>query len=324
MNTSYSSADTSEIWQQVIAIVKENLSDICFRTWFSNVKLDSILPDCVVLTTSPEFNRSILEVRYQECIKKAFYAVTSRQYSIEIKTATGKPAYDRSAPEVFAVKDSGLLPEYTFDNLIIGDCNRLAVKAAERVTKGHMKFNPLYIYGRVGTGKTHLLHAIGNYITAHGNSTVVLYIGMVEFINDMITCIKEDRFLDFDLKYSGVDVLLIDDLQHIEGKDRSQAELCRVINSLIKKGSQVVLAANKSPECLSYLNESFSSQFELGASISLEEPDIYVKREILKAHARTKEITLSDDEVINLANIHYRGVRELKNSINRISALQEL
>lgn len=316
--------DTSEIWQQVIEIIKKDLSDISFQTWFSDVNLDSILQDRVVLTASSEFNRAILEIRYREHIEKAFCEVTSRQYGVEIKTVLDKPTFNRSTPNVFVFKDSGLLPEYTFDNLIIGDCNRLAVKAAAKIVEESAKFNPLYIYGSVGTGKTHLLHAIGNKFAEYENSAVVLYMGIEEFINDMITCIREDRFPDFDQKYLGVDVLMIDDLQYVEGKERTQEELCRVINGLIRKGSRVVLAANKSPECLSYLNESFSSQFELGAAICLEEPDIIVKGEILKAHANVKGITLLDDEVDNLANMRYRGVRELKNRINRIAALQQL
>jgi len=319
-----SSAYASEIWQQVIAIIKKDLNEISFKTWFSDVNLDSILQDCVVLTVSSEFNRAILELRYRENIEKALNEVTPRQYCVEIKTVSDKPTLSQFASDIFVFKDSGLLPGYTFDNFIVGDCNRLAAKAAAKIVEESSKFNPLYIYGSTGTGKTHLLHAIGNAITEREISAAVLYIGIDEFINDMIICIREDRFPNYVKAYSTVDVLLIDDLQYIEGKERSQKELCGVINRLIIKGGRVILAANKPPECLSYLNESFSTQFELGAVICLEEPDISVKSKILIAHVNAKGITMPYKKINELANVKYRGVRELKNNINRIIALQEL
>lgn len=318
------SSETSEIWRQVNAIMKNDLSEISYKTWFSNIQLTSIGSDSIILTTISEFNKSILESRYHDLISKAFYTVTSYQYYIEIKAVVEKSADIYSDSDVYKFRGKSLLPEYTFGNFVIGNCNRMAVKAFKEIAGGSSRFNPLYIYGSVGVGKTHLLHAVGNDIQSRNNSSAIMYLNVDDFIHRLINCIKDDRMTDFYHEFAAIDVFILDNLQSIEGKMRTQEELCRVINYILREGRQVILAANKAPESISYLSENFSSHFELGAVICMEEPDECVKREIIKQHIREKEFALSDEEIENLAAAQYRGVRDLINSINRIYAFQEL
>lgn len=318
------SNEASEIWRQVHAIMKNELSEISYQTWFSNIEMTSMESGSVVLTTAHEFNKAILESRYLDLINKAFYTITSKQCNIEIKATAKKPADTYLDPGTCKFSGNNLLPEYTFNNFVIGDCNRIAVKAVKEIVEESFRFNPLYIYGSVGVGKTHLLHAAGNDIQFRNSSAVVMYIEVYSFINKLISFIRDDRTTEFYHEFASVDVLMLDDLQCIEGKMRTQEELCRVINHLLKRGGKIVLAANKAPESISYLSESFSSQFELGAVICMEEPEDSVKREIIRLHAREKGLVLPDDEIENLAAAQYRGVRELINNVNRIYAFQEL
>lgn len=316
--------DASEIWRQVNAIIKNDLGEISFQTWFSNVKLTSIGSDSIILTTMSEFNRLILESRYLDFINKAFYTITSKQYNIEIKAAAEEPAHAHFAPRASKFSGNNLLPEYTFDNFVIGNCNRMAVKAAKEIAGGSSKFNPLYIYGSVGTGKTHLLHAVGNDIQSRNISQAIMYLSADDFVYKLICYIKDDRMTDFYHEFEAVDVLILDNLQNIEGKMRTQEELCRVINYPLRQGRRVILAANKTPEFIQYLSESFSSYFELGAVICMEEPDEGVKRKIIKQNIGGKGLALPDDEIENLAAAQYRGVRDLINNVNRIYAFHEL
>lgn len=314
----------SSLWDQVLDIIKNEISEISYLTWFKSIESVSIDSGRVVLCAPSVFNKGILEARYQKILNEAFYAITSQEYIIDI-TVKADTYTNSCSPEILRYDGSGLRPEFTFDNFIVGECNRIAVKAATEVAYNQAaKYNPLYIYGGVGTGKTHLIQAIGNYFVSHNEAGVALFMMIDEFMNDLINHIKDDRQFKFKLRFENIDMLIIDDLQFIEGKERTQEELCRVLNSLIGKGRQVILAANKPPESITVLNERFTSQFELGAAIRLENPDLNTKREVLKQHAEMNGIALCNDVVEYLTAIHYEGLRELKGFLNRLCALSLL
>ena len=224
------SSSLDNIWTEVLKLIKVELTEVSFNTWLKTIEPVSISQDKVVLTAPNEFTKGILEGRYLNLIKNALTQVTEQDFKIHF-IIPGEEEYTNNEQSIKQNHESNnnqraqLNPKYTFDSFVIGSSNRLAHAASLAVAEAPAQaYNPLFLYGGVGLGKTHLMHAIGHYILSQNPNTKVVYVSSEKFTNELINSIREYRNEEFRNKYRNIDVLLIDDIQFIEGKEGTQEE----------------------------------------------------------------------------------------------------
>jgi chromosomal replication initiator protein len=225
------SAQLTNLWNRTLELLKDELTEISFNTWIKNIEQISINNDTIELSVPAEFNKGILENRYSALIQNAIIQASSRKYELifVVNSKDLKDASQIDKPQTQGSnEDNGLMllnPKYTFDTFVIGNGNRLAHAASVAVAESPAKaYNPLFLYGGVGLGKTHLMHAIGHYVISQNTGQNVLYVSSEKFTNELINAIKDDRNEEFRSKYRNIDILLIDDIQFIGGKERTQEE----------------------------------------------------------------------------------------------------
>lgn len=236
-------ADLKNIWAKTLETIKSELSEVSFNTWIKSCEPISISSDTITISVPNSFTQDILDKRYKDLVANSIEVVCSKLYKIEFVIASEasekedlKETSSNSASKSIVVNDemsSTLNPKYTFNSFVIGNSNRFAHAASLAVAESPAKaYNPLFIYGGVGLGKTHLMHAIGHYILDNNPSAKVVYVSSEKFTNELINAIKDDKNEDFRNKYRNVDVLLIDDIQFIAGKERTQEEFFHTFNAL--------------------------------------------------------------------------------------------
>ncbi len=253
-------------------------------------------------------------------------ARSSLSLSISVEAA---PAPEPAQPAVVAVDapDSSavLIPKYTFDTFVVGSSNQLARAAALAVAERPSKaYNPLYLYGGVGLGKTHLMHAVGNLIQKRNRSVHLTYMSSEKFMNELVNAIRYDRTIQFRQKYRNIDVLLMDDIQFIAGKERTQEEFFHTFNALYDAQKQIVITSDCAPKQIPTLEERLHSRFEWGLIADIQPPDLETKLAILRKKAESERLNLRDDVAIYIAGGIRSNVRELEGALNRLSARASL
>jgi chromosomal replication initiator protein len=229
------------------------------------------------------------------------------------------------APEPIAANLPGLNPRYTFDSFIVGSSNQFAHAASRAVAElPSRSYNPLFIYGGVGLGKTHLMHAVGQYVLLHDRSVKLTYISSERFMNEMINAVRYDRVLDFRERYRSVDVLLVDDIQFLAGKEGTQTEFFHTFNALYDSQKQIVLSSDRPPHEIPALEERLRSRFEWGLIADIQSPDLETKVAILKKKAETEAVPLPDNVAIYIAGKIKSNIRELEGSLIRLIAYASL
>lgn len=308
------------IWRKVLDIIKKELTEVSFKTWLKIIVPISMEKNIIRLGIPGEFEKGILECRYTSLIKTALKSITKIDFEIELSVLREEKkavSNKETAVETFKIRSS-LNPKNSFDSLVVGEHNSLAYKYIFEIAKNPYNHHKLlYIYGEMGMGKTHLMQAAGNYISEHYPAAKIVYISIEAFTGVMIDAIRHDNPIGFRERMLDYDVLLIDDLQFITGKEFTQAEFFKIVSELLEKGKQVVIACTRPPQDMIIMNERFTSMFELGGAFEIRRPDLDTRIEILRRRLAEGNIKLSDAELSTIAEKTSDNVRELLNAYNR-------
>ncbi len=325
--------NTDKLWDQFLDIIYKKTNPVSFNTWFNNISLKSINDNKIVIVVPMDIHKKVLGDNYYSLIEEAFMSLTGITYDIEFilehdlkDEITDIANLNKNKEERW---ESNLIPSYTFDNFVVGDTNRFAKTAAIAVTEQPGKiYNPLFIYGKSGLGKTHLMHAIGNQIMQTTNKKV-LYTTSDMFMNDFTGIAKttnEENNLEyankFKDKYRNVDVLIIDDIQYLVGAEKTQQEFFHTFNALHQANKQIIISSDRSPDDLKKLEERLRSRFTWGLPVDIYPPDFDLRCRILKNKIKNLDIAnLIDEDVIEyIANACDNDVRYLEGAITRLCA----
>lgn len=320
----------TEVWEKTLDVIKVELTEVSFNTWLKAIHPISMKDNLVVFSVPDDFTKGILEARYVTLIKNALKQVASEYYEIKfmIPTEDNYASIMRAGAEKNQIEEtvnSSLNPKYTFDTFVIGNSNRLAHAASVAVAESPAKaYNPLFIYGGVGLGKTHLMHAIGHYILKQNNKSKVVYISSETFTNELINSIRDDRNNEFRGKYRNVDVLLIDDIQFIAGKESTQEEFFHTFNSLYEANKQIIISSDRPPKEIRTLEDRLRSRFEQGLIADIQPPDLETRIAILKKKARSENLSISDNVMLLIAKKIHSNIRELEGALIRVVAYSSL
>jgi chromosomal replication initiator protein len=329
------------IWQGVLGQIEASISHANYEAWFKNTELIDLSEDEVTISVVNIFAKKQFEVRYNDRVKEALeksgYAPKRINYIIQ--TTNKKPRISREttltrsepiasvettalAPTLASspLNKGGLNPRYTFDSFVVGSNNDLAYTASQAVAGSPgVKYNPLYIYGGVGLGKTHLMQAVGNDILAHNPNATVLYVSTETFVNEFVDFIRFKK-KGFSQKYRDVDVLIVDDMQFIAGKEKIQEEFFHTFNHLHQNNKQIIISSDKPPKSIPTLTERLRSRFEMGMTIDIQLPDFETRCAIISTKAAQSGVELSKDTVEYLATNIKTNVRELEGILNQLLA----
>lgn len=330
-----------QLWQSVLGEIELSVSHATFMTWFKNTELVDQSDESVTIAVPNIFAKRQFEVKFNNQIKQILEknGVSPSIINYTVKTASKRPAASRETTQsvdrliappskkhsaAHKTSSSNLNPRYSFANFIVGSSNDLAYSACQAVAKNPgTKYNPLFLYGGVGLGKTHLIQAVGNEITAHNPETTVLYISSETFVNDFLESIrfKKKGFAD---KYRNVDVLIVDDMQFIAGKEKTQEEFFHTFNALHQANKQIIISSDKPPRNIPTLTERLRSRFEWGMSIDIQMPDFETRCAILEAKASISGVVLDRETIEYLANNVKTNIRELEGALNQLLAYSEM
>jgi len=314
-------------WQKALEKLKENLSVPTFETWFKPVECAEETHERIVLRVPSEFVKEWLETKYLSLIKSALEEVKNGPVDIAFLVQEKKPKQSEPA---LKLGDIMLNSSYTFENFVVGQSNRLAYAASMAIAKNPGKtYNPLYIYGGVGLGKTHLLQAIAHYILKNYPNLKIIYTTTEKFTNEVIYAIQNAqsnrRLIDqFHRQYRNVDVLLIDDVQFLAGKERTQEEFFHTFNTLHNAGKQIVLTSDCPPKEIATLQERLTTRFEWGLVADIQPPDFETRVAILKKKVATEKIEVADDVLYYIAEHIRANIRELEGALVRLIATASL
>jgi chromosomal replication initiator protein len=324
----------SNIWDQVLARIETKVNRHSFYTWFKPTGFLAERDDTIRVRVPNALFRDWLTKHYAAVIEEALAEVQRPGTPVAFVTEDVPPPVVPQIPLVesepdepeAAVDDLGILsPRYSFDTFIVGSSNQFAHAACRAVAEAPSRsYNPLFIYGGVGLGKTHLMHAIGHYVVTHLKNLKLTYISSERFMNEMINAVRYDRILDFRERYRSVDVLLVDDVQFLAGKEGTQTEFFHTFNALYDSQKQIVISSDCPPHEIPQLEERLRSRFEWGLIADIQAPDLETKTAILKRKAETEGLHLPDNVAIYIAGKIKSNIRELEGSLIRLIAYASL
>lgn len=315
----------NDIWNRTLELLKGEMTEISFNTWILTIEPMSMDSNTITLGVPADFQKGILESRYSYLIKNALRQLTHKDYNIYFSTPSQTPA--KPAVQEYNEDSSGsfLNPKYTFDTFVIGNGNRFAHAASLAVSEAPAKaYNPLFLYGGVGLGKTHLMHAIGHFVLSQNPSLKVLYVSSEKFTNELINAIRDDKNEEFRYKYRNIDLLLIDDIQFIGGKERTQEEFFHTFNALYEANKQIIISSDKPPKDITTLEERLRSRFEWGLIADIAPPDLETRIAILRKKAQLENLDVPDDVMVFIADKVASNIRELEGAMNRVIAYSTL
>ena len=312
----------NDIWEKIIEILSGQLTPTAISTWFSDctpVELDDAK---LVIATTSDFKRDIIQKRFSETIKNVLSEIFSCDFDLIVLTTNEIPDWREDK------KAENSLPEmagYTFDRFIVGNSNKFAHAAAVAVAdKPGTTYNPLFIYGNSGLGKTHLLLAIGAHIHENEPAKQIAYIKGDEFTNELVKSIKDGSAEEFRTKYRNVDLFLVDDIQFIAGKPQTQNEFFHTFNSIYEAGHQIVITSDRPPMEMSTLDDRLRTRFEWGLMADIQPPDLETRMAITRNKAGQLGLILSDDAVEYIVSNITANIRQLEGVIKRLTAYKEI
>ncbi len=317
---------TKELWNQCLSAVAEKITQQSFDVWLKPLKLLTISESTVDLEVPNKFFKDWITDNYLRVIKEVLLQITRNSYSVRFHFGEGLTENTEKIDKIPltrtlkpTARDDGLNPASTFEAFVVGSCNQFAHAAALAVANLPAKnYNPLFIYGGVGLGKTHLVNGVGNHITERDPSAKVCYLSSEKFTNDLISSLRYEKMTDFRNKYRNKDVLLIDDIQFLGGKERTQEEFFHTFNSLYDSHKQIVITSDKPPKDIPGLEERLRSRISWGLIADIQPPDIETKVAILLKKAEAFNMVLPNDVGLFLASEIGSNIRELEGALNRL------
>src|SRR3989344_3332252 len=326
--------DNIELWQSVLAQMQFHISKANFATWFQNTEIIARENEMVTISVPNAFSKEWLSNKYNKLILKTLHDIDDKikDLTFVIKPQTQKSSTLKNLPERNAIeteqlkfdefrtnKETNLNPRYTFDNFVVGSFNELAHAAALAVSDNSgFAYNPLFIYGGVGLGKTHLIQAIGNKIADGVKKKKVRYISSEKFVSGIISAIRNQSIENLKSSLYSIDVLIIDDIQFLAGKAKSQEEFFHVFNSLYEKNKQIILSSDRPPNAIPELEERLKSRFSGGMTVDISLPDYETRLVILKSKLQEKKQTLPENILEYIALNVKKNIRELEGALNTV------
>ena len=316
------------LWAEVSRRLQESLNDSTFRTWFGEVEGDELQDGSFALAVPNDFTRDWIEGHFVHLIAASAREATGSELAIElvVRDAPASAVVGPAPARGPAARVEGMSPKYTFDSFVIGSSNRFAHAAALAVAEAPAQaYNPLFIYGGTGLGKTHLLQAVGQYVAEHAGEMSVRYVTSETFMNDFINSLRDKRIEGFKQRYRTYDVLMIDDIQFLEHKERIQEEFFHTFNTLYEAGRQIVISSDRPPRELSTLEHRLRSRFEWGLITDVQPPDLETRIAILRKKVKTENIHIPDPELLTfIAGRVSTNIRELEGALTRVVAFSSL
>ncbi|GAA0092407.1 chromosomal replication initiator protein DnaA [Paraclostridium bifermentans] len=322
--------DIVSLWEKTLQLIKGELSPPSFNAFFKQIKPLQIQSNTLILLVPNDFTKGILEDRYLNLIESSVNQLSLKKHNIkfvlsenEVKGLDKDQQLDDDTQ--IRKKYPNLNPKYTFDTFVIGNSNRFAHAACVAVAEAPARaYNPLFLYGGVGLGKTHLMHAIGHHIMEQKKDPKVVYVSSEKFTNELINSIKDDRNEEFRNKYRNVDVLLIDDIQFIAGKERTQEEFFHTFNSLHEANKQIIISSDRPPKEIPTLEDRLRSRFEMGLITDIQAPDFETRMAILRKKAQMEDIDVPNEVTVYIAKNIKSNIRELEGALTRVVAYSSL
>lgn len=317
--------DLTTIWKQACALIRDELPQVSYDTWIDPLRLLHCENDTVFLQAENEFFRDTITSRYTPLILNALREIEPGILKVEVivgeaKTVAGTPP---AAPSVFP--RSRMNPKYTFERFVIGENNRFARAACVAVAESPSnRYNPLFIYGGVGLGKTHLMQAIGNYVLEEHKDRRVVYVSCEDFTNEFISSIQNNRSTEFRLKYRSTDILLIDDIQFLTGKEGTQEAFFHTFNTLHEANKQIVISSDRPPKEIPKLEDRLRSRFEMGLITDISAPNFETRMAILLKKAENYPEFIPEEVLNYIAENIHSNIRELEGSLTTVTAFANL
>jgi len=323
-----------ELWAAALNIIKEKISKPSFETWLKNTTAERFSQDTLTIGVPNDFARDWLEGHYKNLITDALYELTGTKLKIKLvipdaidsqnKQKNFKQPTHRASTN-YEHSPMMLNPKYTFDSFVIGAGNRFAHAASLAVAEAPARsYNPLFIYGGVGLGKTHLMHAIGHYIQEHNPEASLVYISSEKFTNEFINAIMDNKAVNFRNKYRNVDILLIDDIQFLAGKEQTQEEFFHTFNTLHEENKQIIISSDRPPKEIPTLEDRLRSRFEWGLITDITPPDLETRIAILNKKAKAEGLDVPNEVMLYIANQIDTNIRELEGALIRVIAYSSL
>ena len=350
---SFSQKELDHIWKKTLENIKEKITNPSFNTWFSETKaVMTTDKNQLILQVPNNFIQEWIETQYTDLIEDILADLTSNKWTLllltpdevkkfkENKKKNKKDQNDNNNNEEIekelpeeteeeedeqVLDQNGFNPKYTFDTFVVGNSNRFAHAASLAVAEAPAKaYNPLFIYGDVGLGKTHLMQAIAHFILKNNPDYKVVYVSSETFTNELINAIKDDNTVEFRDKYRNIDILLVDDIQFLAGKERTQEEFFHTFNTLHESNRQLIISSDRPPKEIPTLEERLRSRFEWGLITDIQKPDLETRIAILRKKADIENLTIPNEVVIYIANKIQSNIRELEGALVKVIAYSSL
>ncbi len=325
-------SELNDLLTKAKELLKAEVTKISYETWIKGLEIQSENNGHIVLLTNTDWQKETVESKYHDLLTNTFIAITNKDCTISIISREELANNEKNGIETdikvevpINYSDTNLNIKYNFATFVVGDNNRFAHAAALAVAENPgAQYNPLYIHGGVGLGKTHLMHAIGNEVLKNNKNAKVLYVTSESFTNGLINAIKDGKNEEFRNKYRNIDILLIDDIQFIAGKDSVQEEFFHTFNTLKENGKQIVLSSDKPPKDIPLLEERLRTRFEWGIIADISSPDFETRLAILRKKAQLDNIIVDDEILSNIATRIDSNIRELEGILNKLIATSSL
>ncbi len=328
-----SRTNLSVIWQKALDILETQLSKPSFETWLKSTQLITYQGNTATVSVPNEFAKDWLESRYISLIKSTLTNILNHEVQIKFIIPDPNDEFVLPKKEVPFIIEKNLddmaYPQlnskYTFDTFVVGNSNRFAHAASLAVAEAPAKaYNPLFIYGGVGLGKTHLMHAFGHYVLEQKPHAKVLYVSSEKFTNELINSIRDDKTVDFRNRYRNIDILLVDDIQFLAGKERTQEEFFHTFNALHEANKQLIISSDRPPKEIPTLEDRLRSRFEWGLITDIQPPDLETRIAILRKKAMVEDINVPNEVMVYIADKIHSNIRELEGALIRVVAYSSL